>query len=591
MSTANSGPEPQRGTTWGEPETRNGIRQIADALARRAGFKVCAVEVLKPDDQLEFVAIVGSPDGEAQLIGRSSPLEAMLPSFSVGATYGTFHFVAEEWMTQQMVEQMQTYGWVPEIPEVEDPLAWRAQDMLLSRVLDDRGNLRGLVYLDEPLNGQRPTHEELVALDVDSRLLLRAVLTQIEREELAQQARISQSARDLLLAAASTHLSLPELLEETYDALVSGFRAEALAAYLYDERRPQGDDSAVHLPDELHAAAEVATRRAWSRGEVILVEVDGIWGDDELERSHGEEFHGHLKEFDDDSLALVPLGAAGEALGMLVVARAVDGVRWTAPEVEGMRELGRDLGRVILNHRSFLREQLLRTELERLDDYRVELLSTISHELKNPISVLLGHLEVLDGDDDLSPAVRHSLEAMARASRRLDSLAENLLMLRQSSDTAPLERVPVDLAQLVEDAVDLSTMVAEKEGVRLTLVPPAKAVVVPGDPEQLDRVVLNLVNNAVKYTPRGGSVTVSVEREHEWAVFTCADTGLGISEEDQTRLFTEFFRSSNVQARAKPGTGLGLVIVKRTVERHGGRVEFESELDVGTTFRVHLPTS
>ena len=589
MSTASSGLEPQRGATWGEPETRAAIRQIADALRRRAGFKVCAVEVLKPEDQLEFVAIVGSPDGEAQLLGRSSPLEAMRPSFSVGATYGTFHFVAEEWMTEQMVEQMQVYGWVPDLPETEDPMAWRAQDMLLSRVLDDRGHLRGLVYFDEPLSGLRPTHDELVKLNVDSQLLLRAVLTQVEREELAQQARISASARDLLLAAASTHLSLPELLEETYDALVTGFRAEGLAAYVYDEPRPDVDDSAVHLPAELHEAAEAATRRAWSRGVVILVEVDGIWGDDELELSHGEEFHSHLKEFDDDSLALVPLGVGTEALGMLVVARPVDGVRWTDPEIEGMRELGRDLGRVILNHRSFLREQSLRAELERLDDYRVELLSTISHELKNPISVLLGHLEVLDGEEGIDPSVQHSLAAMGRASRRLDALAENLLMLRQSSDRTPLELVPVDLGQLVADAIDLSAMAADREGVALTLVPETSAVVVPGDPEQLDRVIVNLVNNAVKYTPRGGTVTVSLDSSDDWAVFTCADTGLGISEDDQTRLFSEFFRSTNAQARAKPGTGLGLAIVKRTVERHGGRVEFESELGVGTTFRVYLP--
>jgi signal transduction histidine kinase len=372
---------------------------------------------------------------------------------------------------------------------------------------------------------------------------------------------------------------------------VSGFRAEGLAAYVYDEPRPAGDDSAVHLPADLHEAAEAATRRAWARGVVVLVEVDGIWGDDDLELTHGEEFHSHLKEFDDDSLALVPLGVGTEALGMLVVARPVDGVRWTDPEIEGMRELGRDLGRVILNHRSFLREQQLRAELERLDDYRVELLSTISHELKNPISVLLGHLEVLDGEEDIDPSVQHSLAAMGRASRRLDALAENLLMLRQSSDRTPLERVSVDLGQLVADSVDLSAMAADREGVQLTLVPGTSAVVVPGDPDQLDRVIVNLVNNAVKYTPRGGTVTVSLEASDDWAVFTCADTGLGISEEDQTRLFSEFFRSTNAQARAKPGTGLGLAIVKRTVERHGGRVEVESELGVGTTFRVYLPST
>jgi signal transduction histidine kinase len=154
-----------------------------------------------------------------------------------------------------------------------------------------------------------------------------------------------------------------------------------------------------------------------------------------------------------------------------------------------------------------------------------------------------------------------------------------------------LERVPVDLGQLVADSVDLSAMAADREGVQLTLVPGTSAVVVPGDPDQLDRVIVNLVNNAVKYTPRGGTVTVSLEASDDWAVFTCADTGLGISEEDQTRLFSEFFRSTNAQARAKPGTGLGLAIVKRTVERHGGRVEVESELGVGTTFRVYLPST
>jgi signal transduction histidine kinase len=590
MSTASSGPEPQRGATWGEPETRDAIRQIADALRRRAGFKVCAVEVVKPDRQLEFVAIVGSPDGEAELLGRASPLEAMLPTFSIGATYGTFHFVAEEWMTPELIEQMNTYGWVPDIPPVDDPLAWRAQDMLLSRVFDDRGDLRGLVYFDEPLSGRRPTHDELVALNLDSQLLLRAVLTQIEREELAQQVRITQSARDLLLAAASTHLSLPELLEETYEALVEGLRAESLAGYVSGEPRPAAAPSAVHLPPDLHHAAMAATSRAWARRAVIIVEADGIWEDDELERSHGEEFHAHLKEFDDASLALVPLGVGSEPLGMLIVARPVDGVRWTDPEIESLRELGRDLGRVILNHRSFEREQLLRSELERLDDYRVELLSTISHELKNPISVLLGHLEVLEGEE-LDPTVRHSLEAMERAANRLDSLAENLLMLRQSSDRTPLEEVPVDMGQLVADAIDLSAMAAQREGVRLTFLPETAAVVVPGDPVQLDRVVVNLVNNAVKYTPRGGSVTVSLGLEGGWALFTVADTGLGISAEDQPRLFSEFFRSTNAQARAKPGTGLGLAIVKRTVERHGGRVEFDSELGVGTTFRVYLPAS
>ena len=113
--------------------------------------------------------------------------------------------------------------------------------------------------------------------------------------------------------------------------------------------------------------------------------------------------------------------------------------------------------------------------------------------------------------------------------------------------------------------------------------------VVGGDPEELRRLVANLVSNAVKYSLDGGTVEVGLERRADEVVLTVADHGLGISEEDQERLFIEFFRSTNPEALRRPGTGLGLAIVARIVARHEGRIDVDSALGRGTTVTVTLP--
>lgn len=580
-------PEHSRDASWGEPATRAALRQIADALRELARFQVCAVEVLRDGDQLEFVAIVGSPEGEKALLGKSSPVELMTSTFDLGAAYGTWIFLAEEWVTDEAREELDGYGWVPPIDDTDDPNRWRAHDMLYSKVLDERGGLRGIVYLDEPLSGKRPTPEELTRLAEDAQLLLRALLTQVEREELAQRARLARITRDLLLTSSDSHLGLADLMKESRRALGRGFRAQALAAYEYDEGPAETSESVVALPPDLHKAAAEATRQAWAGQQMILIERDGIWGDEALDANYHPAFHEHLVAHDTGSLALVPIGAGTDSIGMLVIARSRDGVRWTSPEIEAALEVGRDLGRMVLSHRTFEREQQLLAELQRLDDYRVELLSTVSHELKNPIGVLLGHLELLDGEVDLPVPVRSSLDAMGRSARRLHSLTENLLELRRESQ--PVNRMPVDLTRVVWDAVELSTVLAEQEGVTLHFDPASESVIVPGAEEELDRVVLNLVNNAVKYSRPGGRVELGLSRDDDEVVFTCRDHGIGISAEDQGLLFSEFFRSTNAEARAKPGTGLGLAIVKRIVERHEGWIDVQTELGTGTTFQVHLP--
>jgi signal transduction histidine kinase len=149
--------------------------------------------------------------------------------------------------------------------------------------------------------------------------------------------------------------------------------------------------------------------------------------------------------------------------------------------------------------------------------------------------------------------------------------------------------MPVALGGLVEHAVDSLRPQAEAAGVRIDTYPvPADAMLL-ADPSQIDRMLLNLVGNAVKFTPSRGRVTVSVQVTRDEVTVRIEDTGIGIPKVEVDALFTRFFRASNATSRQIPGTGLGLAIVSGIVSAHGGRVEVDSAEGQGTTFTVTLP--
>jgi signal transduction histidine kinase len=291
------------------------------------------------------------------------------------------------------------------------------------------------------------------------------------------------------------------------------------------------------------------------------------------------------------SLVFVPLGAGTEHMGSLVLTREDAHREWTEIECSALLDIGHDLGRATLNARIFEREQALVAELQALDSYKSQLIATVSHELKSPLTTVAGHLEMLEsGTIAIGDQARPSLAAIGRASRRMSRVIENLLLLRRVEDAEkPLDQAPVDLVMLVEDAVALTTLAAEVKQLQLTVVIPDHPVLAVGERDELDKVVLNVVSNAVKYTPARRRVRISLETRRDTVLLRVADEGLGISEVDRAQLFTEFFRSSNPEAVAQPGTGLGLAIVKRIVERHQGTVEVESTLGQGSTFTVRLP--
>jgi signal transduction histidine kinase len=264
---------------------------------------------------------------------------------------------------------------------------------------------------------------------------------------------------------------------------------------------------------------------------------------------------------------------------------------WSEVERSALLDIGHDLGRATLNARTFEREHALVTELQALDTYKSQLIATVSHELKSPLTTVAGHLEMLESDTEgIGEEARPSLAAIGRASQRMSRVIEDLLLLRKIGESQkPLGQESVDLVELVREAVAMTTLLMESKDLVVEVVVPEHPVLALGEREELDKVVLNVVSNAVKYTPERRRVRISLESATDVVVLRVADEGLGISEEDQARLFTEFFRSTNPEAVAQPGTGLGLAIVKRIIERHRGQVEVESTLGEGSTFTVTLP--
>ncbi|MFM6851940.1 MAG: sensor histidine kinase [Terrabacter sp.] len=224
--------------------------------------------------------------------------------------------------------------------------------------------------------------------------------------------------------------------------------------------------------------------------------------------------------------------------------------------------------------------------MRELARYRSELIATISHELKTPLTAVLGRAELIAGrHPDMT-----SLDAIIRNAQRLNNLVANLLHYSRIQGRRETVRRAVDLAELCEASVDLLSIRAKQAGVGLRFARTGPGpVVVFGDPEELARVIDNMVDNAVKYTPEDGSVEVSMEVDDDEVSIEVTDTGIGISQTDQAHVFSAFHRSTNPNALSVPGTGLGLPIAQRIAESHGGTLTVSSELGQGSTFRFTLP--
>ena len=230
------------------------------------------------------------------------------------------------------------------------------------------------------------------------------------------------------------------------------------------------------------------------------------------------------------------------------------------------------------------------TEIRRLEAVRRDFVANVSHELKTPLTSLSGYAETLVSDEVDPDTARRFLHVILGSARRMQRLVDGLLDLSriESGGWIP-RREAVRIAAAGREVSVSLTDRAATGGISLVVEPGSDAEVIWADPDALRQILTNLVDNALRYTPPGGRVTVRSRRKGDGVEISVSDTGSGITGEHLPRIFERFYRADPGRSREEGGTGLGLAIVKHLVEAHNGSVSAESELGVGTTIRCWFP--
>jgi signal transduction histidine kinase len=229
-------------------------------------------------------------------------------------------------------------------------------------------------------------------------------------------------------------------------------------------------------------------------------------------------------------------------------------------------------------------------ELQVADAAKDVFVSTVSHELRTPLTSICGFLELLldESGDPLTEQQRGFLATVQRGSTRLERLVNDLLLTAQlHAGHLDIQKTHADLVEIVRESVESARAQAASNALQLSLVSSSDSIQIEADVVRLAQAIDNVVSNAIKFTPEGGSVKVALAQEEDRVSLTVADTGMGMTPADIERLFEPFFRTDS--ASKIQGTGLGLPIVKAIIEAHDGLISVASEPNVGTTFGISLP--
>jgi PAS domain S-box-containing protein len=291
------------------------------------------------------------------------------------------------------------------------------------------------------------------------------------------------------------------------------------------------------------------------------------------------------------SLMVVPLIARGRALGALTFVSAESGRRYDRMDLQFAEELGRRAALAADNAALYKASQEARLAAEKANRAKDEFLATLSHELRTPLTPILGWTVMLRSGN-LDPAgILRGLEVIERNVRVQTQLIEDLLdVSRIVTGKLRVEVRPIELVPVIEAGLDAVRPSADAKDIQVAVDLDPRDVRVLGDPDRLQQVVWNLASNAVKFTPRGGRVDVTLRQTDSHVQLTVRDTGKGIPADFLPHVFERFRQADSTSTRKYGGLGLGLAIVRHLVELHGGTVQAESGgLDQGATFTVRLP--
>jgi PAS domain S-box-containing protein len=360
-----------------------------------------------------------------------------------------------------------------------------------------------------------------------------------------------------------------------------------VAAYEYGTVAPLGPRiklESLNLPESL------------GRGELHVVE----------DLSHLQQPSPHERQLIDQGARAhidAPLMAAGKIIGYLTLDSKEPAI-FRGAILEIVREVADQLAIAIQNAHLLEQTQLHAQELEmqaaalsraleqqrEFDRLQREFTQNVSHELRTPLALVLGHAELLESGEmgDLLPHQQESISVIVRRARMLRKLIEMVIGVSEV-ENRPLKKVPVDLGRLVESLLTDFQTTAQSSGLTLSVEIVPDLPPIDGDELALLRVVDNLVGNAFKFTPTGGRIDVRLARHEQAILLEVSDTGVGIPGDKLPHIFDRFYQGDSGVSRRFGGLGLGLALVKEIVDGHQGRIEVESQVGVGTTFRVWFP--
>ena len=391
------------------------------------------------------------------------------------------------------------------------------------------------------------------------------------------------------------HLRVEDLLHEAKDAIESGFGADAAYLHLQHDGElglPIGHEHDWLFLDSplggLRRAGDAVFRDLFRRN-ASLVHRDIQGADGDLMPPYVRD---PLRAAGVATEVVIPFGAGAEMLGVIVALRMSQSGPWSEAEVSALESVAADVGRGLHQARLYEAENRLVDELRGLDQVKSDFLATVSHELRTPLTSIAGYVEILRDHTagPLTGTQEQMLDSVERNTARLRHLIEDVLTLSKIESGAFTSVMrPVSLAEIVAADVTALQPAAAAKGLTLTWTDSDHALMVSGDSAQLDRLVMNLLSNAMKFTPEGGSVSIGIGCDGGLAVLWVRDTGIGIPERDQKEMFTRFFRASNAMEESIPGTGLGLAIVRTIVANHHGDLDVMSLEGKGTTVTVKIP--
>ena len=596
-----------------------GYRQPVEATLQRLGHSL-SLDILTTQDRRTYARLLGaersavadwfSVAARAQAAARPGSPSAGVEQDAVGRAFGRFRDTNHQLETRVNSDRgrarLSSRGALA--AEIAVTVAVTAAALLLILVggrLLSRSTADPLVRLSKLVDRQRDGDRDALA-DVDSGALeVRALAADFNGLIRSNQVLLEQQAEVLLMHQLALDVARSvQAAPDTNTALTlvcpmlgEGLAVDRVLLYTYDEEGLVEDRTQYHrydLPDlpplTRSLAKEVSTIAEELRKEATVFAAKDFLDPEIQAQPRAQAFH---RATGARSVLMAPVGLGERGLGVLALFMVDTTRRWRRHEIHAVQQVAGLVAQAIVSLRLAQMQDEQVHRLTELDQQKTDFMATVSHELRTPLTSINGYLEMLEDGDygELTGPQLGAVSVIDRNANRLRGLIEDLLVLNKIEAAglqSSLEDVP--LGDLIGGVVEMLAPVADTGGVRVLVEPVDEELCVHVDRGQLERALINLGSNAVKFTPRGGAVTLGATLAGDGCVQVCvSDTGIGIPAADLARLSERFFRASNAADAAIPGTGLGLAIVRTIVEGHGGRLQVESVEGTGTTMRVLLP--